>query len=176
MNPKHPWQARIAVSIIMLVLAFIGMVVTDTQARGGWDYWRWVVPVYAMLAMWLSQHMKSNMQEPFAYALVHELLHWSGVIGAVILVSAYVKFGVMSRYAAGLFDLTILSLGIFLAGVYIEKTFIFIGLVLGMLAVLSALLTEYLYALMIPVMLGAGLIIGITVWISHQKFKSERNL
>lgn len=175
MNPKHPWQARLGVTLIMLILAFIGMVVTDTQARGGWDYWKWVVPIYAILALWLSWYMKKQMQEPVAYTAYHEILHWGGVVAAAFLVSGYVHFGVMSRYAAGLSDLTILALGIFLAGVYIEKTFIFIGIVLGLLAVFSAFITEYLYALMIPVMLGSALVIGLIVWISHQKFNDKKN-
>src|ERR1700676_2866548 len=54
MQPAHPWKARLSVGIIMLVLAFLGMVVTDVRTVGGWDYWKWMVPVYAILPLWLG--------------------------------------------------------------------------------------------------------------------------
>ncbi len=157
----------------MLFLAFLGMVVTDIRQSGGWDYWKWVVPVYALLALWLSWYVRRQMQIITPITLGHEVLHWLGVIAAVFMVSFFVHLGIISRFIAGIFDLTLLSLGVFLAGVYIEATFIFIGIVLGLLAAMSAFVVQYLYAVMVPILLGGIIIIGIMIWLSHQKMKQD---
>jgi hypothetical protein len=65
--------------------------------------------------------------------------------------------GVLSRSLAGLFALTLLSLAVFIAGIYIETTFLLVGIVLGVFAALVAITVKYLYAFSIPV-----LIIGIS--------------
>lgn len=166
---KHPWRARLIVGILMLFLAFLGMVVTDIAKSGGWDYWKWMVIVYALLALWLSWYTRRTEEVLSPITLGHELLHWSGVVATVFLVSYFVHLGTVSRFIAGIFDLTIISLGVFLAGVYIESTFLLIGIVLGVLAALSAFVVEYLYAIIIPIMIGGALLIAIMIWLSHQK-------
>lgn len=171
METRHPWKARLGVGIAMLVLAFLGMVLTDVQRQGGWDYWRWMVPVYALLALWLSWYVRRTREVISPITLGHELLHWLGVIGAVFLVSFFVNIGIISRFIAGIFDLTLLSLGVFIAGIYIESTFLLIGLALGACACVSAVFIQYLYAIMIPILLGIGAIIAIMVWLSHKKLK-----
>ena len=169
MENTHPWKARLGVGIAMLLLAFLGMVVTDIHTDGGWGYWEWIVPVYAMLALWLSWFVRRKKETISPITLGHELLHWIGVIAAVFLASYFIKLGVFSRFLAGIVDLLLLSLGVFLAGIYIESTFLLIGLVLGCFAWVSAVIVQYLYAVMIPVLLGAFLIIGIMIWMSHKK-------
>jgi hypothetical protein len=150
------------------------MVVTDVRSKGGWDYWKWVVPVYAILALWLSWYMRKQRQVITPITLGHEVLHWLGVIGAVFAVSFFVHLGIISRFIAGIFDLTLLSLGIFIAGIYIESTFLWIGIVLGLFSCLSAMVVQYLYAILIPLMVGGVAVLGIILWISHRKMKKDQ--
>jgi len=173
MEKKHPWKARLGVGITMLLLAFIGMVTTDLHASGTFSYWKWVVPVYALLALWLSWYIRRQQETLSPITLGHEFLHWVGVIAAVFLVSYFAHLGSISRFVEGIFDLTILSLGIFLAGVYIETTFLFIGLVLGIFAFLSATVVQYLYAFLVPILIGAALVLALMVWIAHKKAKNQ---
>lgn len=168
---KHPWRARMIVGIIMLFLAFLGMVFTDVFRSGGWDYWKWMVGVYAILALWLSWYLRRRQQVISPITLGHELLHWIGVVATVFMVSYFVQLGILSRFVAGIIDMTLLSLGVFLAGIYIESTFLLIGIVLGLLALLSAVITEYLYAIVIPILVGGALVVAMIVWLSHQKTK-----
>lgn len=173
MENRHPWRARLIVGILMLFLAFLGVVSTDIFKSGGWDYWKWVVGIYALLALWLSWYIRRRQDVLSPITLGHELIHWIGVVAAVFMVSYFVSIGIVSRYVAGIFDLTLLSLGVFLAGIYIESTFILIGIVLGILALFSAFMAEYLYAIMVPILIGGAIVIGIMVWLSHQKAKRQ---
>ena len=173
MQSSHPWKARLGVGIMMIILAFIGMVVTDIRAAGGWDYWRWMVPIYAILALWLSWYVKRQMQVISPVTIFHELLHWIGLICAIFLVSHLVELGTISRFIAGIFHLILLSLAVFLAGIYIESIFILIGVILGVFAFLTAVLVQYIYVIVIPIAIAGIFILAVSVWISHQKSKSK---
>ena len=157
----------------MLLLAFLGMVITDVRTTGGWDYWKWMVPVYAILALWLSWYVRRQTQVASPITLWHELLHWIGLFLAVFLVSILVQLGTISRFIAGIFDLILISLAVFLAGIYVESTFILIGIILGIFALLTAFLVQYLYAFIVPLIAAGALITAITAWISHKKFQSQ---
>ncbi|HEX2579783.1 MAG TPA: hypothetical protein VHK67_05225 [Rhabdochlamydiaceae bacterium] len=173
MEPAHPWKARLSVGLIMLALAFFGMVVTQIEALGGWDYWKWMVPVYAILALWLSWYVKRKQQTVSPITIWHEVLHWLGLIGTIFLVSDLVHLGTISRFIAGLFHLILISLAVFLAGIYIESIFLLIGIVLGIFAFLTAMLVQYMYAFLIPVAVAGVIVLALSVWISHRNFNQN---
>lgn len=173
MNTSGLWKARFAVGIVMLVLAFFGMVITDVYKGGSWDYWKWVVPVYALLALWLSIYVKKKKETYSPRVLVNEALHWSGLIGTIFLTSYFSGLGLMSRFEVGIIHLVLISLAVFLAGIYIESIFLFIGLCLAAFAFLAAVFVEYIYAIAIPVLAGCAILFGIWVWISHRNAHSN---
>jgi hypothetical protein len=171
MSSKHPWLARLIVASIMLALAFIGILFTDLEQSGGWEFWKWTVAIYAILALGLSWYVRRTKEVTSPITLWHEVLHWLGLFGAVVLVSLFVNMGILSRSIAGLFILTLLSLTVFTIGIYIESTFLLIGIVLGIFASLVALTVEYLYAFSIPVLLVAFLTIFYMVLRSKKEHK-----
>lgn len=173
MEKTHPWSARLIVSGAMLVFAFIGMVVTDVKSVQSFSYWKWVVPVFAIMALGLSWYIRRKQEVFSPVTLGHEFLHWAGVVGAVFVVSYFVSLGLISRFIEGLFDLILLSLGVFLAGVYIEKTFLFVGIILSIMAILSAAAVQYIYAFTVPLFLGAIFIVVLMIWISKKKRKDQ---
>ncbi len=175
MKPSHPWKARIFVGIIMLTLAFLGMAITDIRSAGGWDYWKWMVLIYAALALWLSWYIKKEQKTVTPVFIWHEVLHWVGLICAIFLVSHLVHIGTISRFVAGIFQLILLSLALFIAGVYIETTFIVIGLVLGVFAWMTAELVQYVYVFIIPIVIFAAAINIIVVWLAHKRSATNKN-
>lgn len=153
----------------MLVLAFLGMVITNVNQAGGWDYWKWIIPVYAILALWLSWYTRQKTDAVRPITIWHELIHWAGLIMTVFIVSYLQEIGTISRLAAGLFDMLLLSLAIFLAGIYIEATFFVIGIAIALLALFSGFILQYLWAFVIPVLVAAAVIAGLMVWLSNKK-------
>ena len=57
---KHPWKSRFIVSIILLVLAFLGLIITDVTKDGGWIYWRIITPIFAIVSLWLSWYLRKR--------------------------------------------------------------------------------------------------------------------
>lgn len=159
----------------MLVLAFIGIILTSVVSSGGWAYWKAIIPVYAAMALWLSWLMRRSQDIVRPITLWHELLHWIGLFAAIFLVELYVHSGLFSRNQASLFALTLLSLTVFTIGVYVETTFILIGIVLGLFAAIIAVAIEYFYAFTIPAFLiGIG-IVSYMIWFSHRRITNSGN-
>ncbi len=171
MKPKHPWGARLTTAIFMLILAFIGVVLTDIKAVGGWSYWKWIIPVNALLALWLSWYEKRKKETITPITLWHELLHWVGLLAAVFLLEMYVQTGLLSRSLAGLIALTLLALTVFTIGIYVEWSFLLVGFTLGVFALIVAIAIKFFYVFSIPVLLLAILILLILHIRRHKKNK-----
>lgn len=161
---RHPWIARIAVALTMIVLSFIGLIITDIRQESGWLYWRFITPLLAVLALWLSWYLKKEKHPLYPLSLWHEILHWTGLLASVLLLSFFVHIGVMGRLEAALATLTLLSQAVFLAGIYIERTFLYIGIILGLFTLAVAFLEEYLYAIAIPIFVLAFLGAAWMIW------------
>lgn len=164
MHPLHPWMARLIVCAIMLVLSFVGLVFTNVKASGAWNFWCWTAPVYALSAIWLSWYLRRRTESRSLLTVWYELLHWVGYITFLFLTSLFVKQGLVGRFEAALFALTLTSFSTFLAGVYIETTFLFIGILLGGFAALVAFVEEYFYAFALMLLLSAGLVFTAWIW------------
>lgn len=160
------WKMRLFIALVMLILAFIGLIVSDLHQNGAWVYWRIMVPVFALLSIFLSSYLRWQGAFKTAITIWHELLQWFGLALAVYLISKYVTIGLMGRFEAGLAVLTLLALTIFIAGIYVEMTFVFIGLLLGFFAAAAAMLTAYTYTIMLPLTIGIAVLL---IWITRKK-------
>ncbi len=155
------WKARLIVSLIMLLLAFIGLIIMDLHSRSYWIFSQVMSGSYAILSLWLFWYLHRGQHEVQGSTIWHQLLHWLGLLLAVYITSIFVNTGVMASLQAGLMTLTLLALTIFLAGVYTDVSFMLIGIMLAIFAVGAALVQAYLSALMIPIILLTALIIYI---------------
>jgi len=158
---RKRWKARLFVCAAMLALAFIGLIIMDLHSKAYWEYTRIMAGSYAMLSLWLFWYLHRGEHKIHGSTIWHQMLHWLGLLLAVYLMSIFISTGVMGTTQAGLATLTLLSLTIFLAGVYTDTAFMLIGITLAIFAAGAALIEAYLSALMIPVILVAGLAIYI---------------
>lgn len=167
---KHPWRSRLIVGLFMLILAFVGLIITDISKEGAWEYWRAMTPIYALLSIGLSLHLRKNTDISIKTEIWQEILHWSGLIGSVYLISSFVNMGFIGRFEAGLVILVLLSLATFLAGIYHDFLFFIIGLVLASFSLGAAFLNEYLWSIMLPLTLVAGIVMAYMV---YRNFKAN---
>ncbi|KTD67836.1 transmembrane protein [Legionella steelei] len=167
-RPWHPWTARFAVGIIILLLTFIGLILTNIKAASAWRFWQITTVIIALLALGLSFYLKHLQKTPSQVLLWHELLHWLGLIGSVYITSMYVRIGIISPFIGTLGVLTLLAQAIFLAGIYIESTFLFIGVALGLFAISVAWMETHIFLLAIPI-----LIIAIVAIVYFARRKQE---
>ena len=166
-----PWRARLIVSFILLALSLVGLIVTMAKIAKAWDYWRIMVPIFAVVCLWLSWYLRRDAQKPlrFMHTIWQELLHWLGLLVAVYIIMLFVKSGIMGHVEAGLMVITLLAFSLFVSGVYVESSFIWISMVLAIFAVGSTYVTAYLYVIVIPAILIAALLIYFVVRRSRTK-------
>lgn len=157
---------RFMVAILMLGLSFIGLIVSDLWSNGAWDYWRWMVPVFACLCLFLSWYLRHKQRVMSATTIWHEVVQWFGLVLTVYLISVFVKIGLIGRFQAGLVVLVLLALNIFITGIYVESTFFVIGILLGLFAAAAALLVEYLYSVMLPITIGVAILL---IWVARKR-------
>jgi len=151
---SHPaWKARFTVSVIMLLLAFLGMFFTLIKTDGVWLYWRIVAPIYGALCIGLSLYLRRENLSYSVSTIWHEIVHWIGALLAIFLVSLLVP-EFISRFQAGLEVLILLGLATFLAGIYTEPTFFVIGITMGLLVLGMSYLGYFLLPLIaIPIII-----------------------
>lgn len=161
-------QLRIIAALVMLILGFIGVIVTDLIKDGAWTYWQFLCAVYAVMSLVLSWHVKRKGWKTTVLTIWHELAHWAGLIGAIFVVSYFVGIGLVSRFIASLLTLLLLSLATYLAGIYIETTLIFVGAILGIFALGIAFTAVYLYSILLPLTIVAAVILVVFIKKMHQ--------
>lgn len=169
--PAHPWKARFFVAIIMLALTFLGVILTDIKKDGAWGYWRAITPFFVVMNIWLGWYLRRLKFQHWITSLLQEIFHWVGMLSAIYLTAFFVEMGLMGRFQASLQAVTILALTTFLAGVYIEISFIGIGISLGVLAACMAYFSAYLYGISAALFVLVGLII---YWVAKHKKKVNR--
>lgn len=143
---KNVWRIRFIVGFLMLTIAFVGMVFTNISSQGGWIYWRTMTPIYALLCIGLSLYLRHMKLSDTLVTVWHEIWHWFGLLLAVFVLSKLVDMGFMNHLQAGVQVLLLLALATFLAGVYIDSTFIITGILLGLMIWMVGFLNLYLYA------------------------------
>ncbi len=152
--PAHRlWKWRFAIGALMFVMAFIGVVLTIVKQRSSWGYWRFLSCFFAVLSLVLSAHLKHYSWKDSLVTVWHEIFHWLGLILAIGILSNMVHLGLLSPFAASLQAITLLALATFLAGVYIERSFLFIGGLMGCFALLLSYISIYSYLFAIPIAL-----------------------
>ncbi len=155
---------------IMLLLGFLGVVLTNVRKDGAWIYWQYVVFIFAILSLGYNIYSKGKEWRSTIYTFWHELLHWVGLLLCILLLSFMVRIGIISRFLASLEVLTLLALTTYLIGVYFDKIFIGIGIVLGLFAASVALFEQYLYLIIIPLIVVALLLI---IWFGWHRKKND---
>jgi hypothetical protein len=167
-NMNHPWIARTITAFAFWALAFFGLILTDIKTTGAFNYWLYTTPIYGLLALGLSLYLRHKAAGMSSVSILHEAFHWAGLFGAILLVAYFVHLGILGRLEAALFTLTLLSLTTFLAGLYIEPTFLATGLLLGLFTAGVAFFEEYLWAIALLGLFLLSLLL-IILYLKHKK-------
>lgn len=147
---KYHVKARVITLIFFIVFSLVGLIISDVARAGSWNYWRVMVPVFALAGLSFTFYLRKIQKEAVVKTIWHELAQWVGLIGVIFILSIYVSVGIIGRFEAGLFVLTMVSFNLFILGIYIEMTFLFIGLILALISLGAGVFAEYLYTIIIP--------------------------
>ena len=145
------WRWRFIVGIVMFGMAFLGVVLTVLKESWSWTYWKILACTFSAIGLGLSSYLKQFRLKTAVVSAWHEIFHWLGLILSIATLSRMVTLGILSPFAASLQALLLISLATFLAGIYIEKSFLFVGVFMGCFALLLSYISLYSFLLFIPI-------------------------
>jgi hypothetical protein len=149
--------------VLMLVLALIGVGVTQIEHSGPRVYWVFLVLVYGGIGTALAWVRAKRRGAPVWPMIRGQALHWLGTLAAIKIVLLFEATGVTDRAPASDYSLLILALSCYLAGVHLNWTFRFLGALLAVIAVGLGYLDQLsVFALALPLAL-------LAVWIALKR-------
>lgn len=153
------WKIQLGVLCGMLLLALIGMGLSQASEKGAWEYWLFVVIVYAALGLWRSTRRAKLQGQPVRALVVRELSHWGVLLAFLAVLLLLERREIVDRQSASDFALMLLALTCCLAGVHFDWLLMIMGVVLTVMVVAMATLEQYtvvLWFIMILVAIAAA--------------------
>ena len=143
----------------MLLLALIGMGLTQSFENGAWEYWLFVVIVYAALGLWRSIRTGNEQERALRQLIIRQLGHWSILLAFLGIVVILERNEIITRSNASDFSLMMMALGCCLAGIHFDWMLMIVGAVLTIMLVALAALEQYtvvLWVIMVLVVVAAA--------------------
>ena len=137
------WKTQFYVLCGMLFLALVGMGLTQAMEKGAWEYWLFVVIVYAALGLWRSVGKAKQDGQPVKQLVGRELAHWMILLAFMGVVMLLERKEIINRDSASYIALMFLALSCCLAGVHFDWILMIVGVVLTVMKVTLATLEQY---------------------------------
>ncbi len=153
------WKTQFYVLCAMLVLALVGMGLSQALENGAWGYWLFVVIVYAGLGLWRSTRKAKLAGKPVKELIGRELIHWSVLLAFLAILFLLERREIINRDSSSDFALLLLAFSCVLAGVHFDWLLLVIGVVLTVMLVAMATLEQYsvvLWIIMLAVTIAAA--------------------
>jgi hypothetical protein len=148
--------------VLLVVLSGIGVMVNDYAApQTAFRLWLWLTPVFGVVSTVAAWSRAQRRGEPVGAIVPTQVVHWLGVVGAVLLIYVLQVYGRMQNEAAGSAVLVVLALATFLAGVYTDWRLSVLGVVLGG-TVVGFAYVERVALVIVPILLVA--IVALVVY------------
>jgi hypothetical protein len=154
-------------AVIMVLLALVGVGLSNAEPRVVETYWICLVPVYGLLCVATAWRKAGKVYG--GRAILTQFLHWLG-IALALGVDYWVRgSSVETGTAAGLNAMLLLALGCYLAGIHLEPLFAVVGVILSLIVVVVAKFDQYMWLIFV---VGAIAVAGMIVF--DRLFKGAR--
>lgn len=155
---------------VLVLLALIGVVVTNISPVNAHGFWVLMLVVYACTATYYGRNSASSLDGGLGGFVGKQVIHWGGSLTAVLCVYALVRTGTVNYEQAGTMILLILALATFLAGSHVGWRFYILGAFLALITVIMAYVERYLWLIVVIVCLILG---AVYLW---TRYKSSRSI
>ena len=143
-------QANLVTFMFLLVLAIIGVGITDYSPADAHRYWLFMILICAAVALFgAAQHDKGAGTRTHLRRVRVQLLHWSACVVAVIITYGLIHNGRLNNADAGLVIQLLLSLTVFLDGANAGRHFYLLGFLLGLTTLVMAYFEEFIWIILI---------------------------
>ena len=151
-----------AILITLIVLATVGIAITNFSPFESFYFWVAMVPVFGLTSLYIGWTKARKRGEGISRIIWVQLLHWVGLLAAIGLIyMLYSSTGRIDNNQLALLTLTCLALATFLAGVHFEWRFMVVGVILGAAVAGAAVIEQVIWMIGLPV---AAIIVLVIFW------------
>ena len=152
-----------AILITLIVLATVGIAITNFKPFESFYFWIAMVPVFGLTSLYIGWTKARKRGEGISRIIWVQLLHWVGLGAAIGLIyMLYSSTGRIDNNQLALLTLTCLALATFLAGVHFEWRFMVVGVILGAAVAGAAVIEQVIWMIVIPI--AAIIVLAIFWW------------
>jgi general stress protein CsbA len=173
-NPGSSWKIRLGVLCTMLVLALVGMGLTQSSESGAWEFWLFVVVVYAALGLWRSVRSARHTGHSVNKSILRELTHWGILIAFLAVLLFLERREIINRDSASYFALMLLALSCCMAGLHVDWLLLVVGVVLTIMLVAMATLEQFTVVLWL-IMVAVVALASAFFYIKSKTANSDSN-
>jgi hypothetical protein len=155
--------------IALLILSLMGVALSDISPIKSHTYWLAMMVLFCGIAILTNiiEGDADNDGVPLKKEITQQILHWLGGLVAVLVIYGFYYSGRITPEATGLVVLLILALTTYLDGIRLGWRFSFAGIFLGVMAVFSAYVAEFMWQILL-------IAIGIIVFSYYWEFKRKK--
>jgi hypothetical protein len=146
--PKS-WKIASVAAIIMVLLALVGIGMSNADPRVVATYWISLVPIYGLLCIATAWRMTPPGTSFGRAEITRQVLHWLGIAIALAVDYAIRGSGQEAGLAAGLNAMLLLALGCYLAGVHLQWLFGIVGVLLVVAGFVVVKFNEYMWLIFV---------------------------
>jgi hypothetical protein len=161
---KRRFYIEEAILILLLILALIGVRITDYSPVDGYGYWMIMVFVFALFAIIIGWIQSRHRITDFKKILREQSIHWFTSLLVVEGVFSLQKSEHLSQADAGIVIMMILAQSTILDGLRVGWRFSLVGIFLGVSAIIAANTHHFFWIELIIAILIVAVTILIEVW------------
>jgi hypothetical protein len=120
-----------SIYLLWAVVGGVGLSLMGPRPEWAAFYWPIAGPAGGVISYWLGHRWARRVGQGSRRIARYHALHWIGVLGAIGLAVALGAGGLLGGEALGRVILLILALGWYLAGIYLVRRYMWIGLVVA---------------------------------------------
>jgi hypothetical protein len=145
--------------VLLLVLALIGVGITDFSPTHSYWYWFAMAPTFALACLVIEWTHVRNERSPWLGILRAQLLTWAGLLVAVQVVFLLLRAGRLTYESTGLIILLLLALTTFIVGIHLGYQLCLLGGFLAITVLIVAYLEQYVWVLVFVAAIIVGAIL-----------------
>jgi hypothetical protein len=168
---KHLFELEEVVLLTSVVLAVIGIGITELSPVRSYQYWLGMIVAFAIVSLALGWLKARRTGRDVKRLLGVQLLHWVATWAAVFALFLILDAGRLNYDNIGLVILIVLALSTVLEGLRVDWRFSLVGLLLGATAVTVAYVEASIWLLFV---LAALIVVAIVLY-AHLRRRTARS-
>ena len=156
------WKIEFILLTLMLLVALVGMAVTQASVSGAWEYWLFAVVLFGGVGTFRDFKWARQAHKPVWASLAKQILHWAVLLLVMKALFWMERYNAISREAASLSAILLLATTSIHAGVHFHWTFAIVGVVLAVMSVVVGVLEQSMLLsslIILPLVLGGAFLI-----------------